>query len=439
MALTAEREAYLRLAAHSMERSEQIAQHFNIRSPKAYGGYVPQPSHSVVYDQSRPPYMNGHPTIVNNGLSPSSPSSHQTQQHFSDTNLYIKNLPPDYSDQDLAKLVEGCGKVKSMKAIIDKQTNKCKGFGFIDFESNEDAQLAIAQLQKKGFTAQLAKSSQQQEQDTTNLYFANLDSQMTEQDLRQALSQYGNVVSVRILRDQQKQSRGVGFARMNDKEQCQAIINRFHNQSFPEFADKHVHVKFADASNKNKKLYKTGLDDMKSGHPLYPMDQTVSYPSPAVVFPPWAPMSGGPMLPQQAPAQQQQAPPSIVSGPPQHPSHHQMYAQAAQLRPPLGVFNPAMPSYMQLSHGPGPETGPTFVVPMQQLQQLQIANGHPGAFCLVNPQHHHGHPHAALFMPAPQQTVSAQPQPQQQSAQLPPPPPQQQQNDPSLVASQDLS
>jgi RNA recognition motif-containing protein len=56
---------------------------------------------------------------------------------------------------------------------------------------------------------------------------------MTEQDLRQALSQYGTVVSVRILRDQQKQSRGVGFARMNDKEQCQAIINRFHNQSFP--------------------------------------------------------------------------------------------------------------------------------------------------------------------------------------------------------------
>ena len=44
-----------------------------------------------------------------------------------------------------------------MKAIIDKQTNKCKGFGFIDFESNEDAQSAIAQLQKKGFTAQLAK------------------------------------------------------------------------------------------------------------------------------------------------------------------------------------------------------------------------------------------------------------------------------------------
>jgi len=433
MALTAEREAYLRLAAHSMERSEHIAPHFNIRSPKAYGGYIPPLSQPGAYDQPRSPFMNGQHSLGSNGLSPSS-SSYPSQQHLSDTNLYIKNLPPEYSDQDLAKLVEGCGKVKSMKAIIDKQTNKCKGFGFIDFETNEDAQLAINQLQKKGFTAQLAKSSQQQEQDTTNLYFANLDPRMTEQDLREALSQYGLVVSVRILRDQQKQSRGVGFARMNDREQCQAIINQFHNQSFPDFSDKHVHVKFADASNKNKKLYKGGLDDMKSGHPLYPMDQTVSYPSPAVVFPPWASMSPAQLLPQQTSNhQQQQAPqPTIVSGPPHHHNHHPMYAQAPQLRQQLGVYNPTIPSYMQLSHGPGHETA--FVLPMQQLQQLQIANGHPGAFCLVNSPHPHAHPHPALFMQAPQQNVAAQPHPQQQS--VPPPP---QQNDSPLVTSQDLS
>ena len=164
------------------------------------------------------------------------------------------------------------------------------------------------------------------------------------------------------------------------------------------------------------------LKDMKSGHPLYPMEQTVPYPSPAVVFPSW-----GPMLPQPTPAQQQQAPPPIVSGPPPHPGPHPMYSQGAQLRPPIGVFNPAIPSYMQLPHGPVHETGTAFVVPMQQLQQLQIANGHPGPFCLVNAPHPHGHPHAAaLFMPTPQPTTA--PQPHQQSA-LP-------HNDPSLVASQ---
>jgi hypothetical protein len=68
---------------------------------------------------------------------------------------------------------------------------------------------------------------------------------------------------------------------MNDKKQCQEIIDQFHNKTFPslffslslnnnqsmknifsssiDFNDKAVQVKFADAS-KNKKLYKTGLD-----------------------------------------------------------------------------------------------------------------------------------------------------------------------------------
>jgi hypothetical protein len=282
-------------------------------------------------------------------------------------------LPPEYSDKDLAALVEGCGRIKSMKAIIDKQTNKCKGFGFIDFENHEDAQNAISELQKKGYTAQLAKSSQQQEQDETNLYFANLDLNMTEQDLRQALSEFGNVVSVRILRDQDKRSRGVGFARMNDKKQCQEIIDQFHNKTFPNFTEKSVQVKFADAS-KNKKLYKTGLDDMKSGPPLYsPMDQTGSYAPQAVLYPPWT------TIPQQQVSVPQQAPP------------HPMYGQAAQLRPGLAGFNHPIPSYMQSSH----ENGTAFVLPLpvQQLQQLQIANGHRGGYCLVNSQH------PALYMP----------------------------------------
>jgi hypothetical protein len=289
-------------------------------------------------------------------------------------------LPPEYSDKDLAALVEGCGRIKSMKAIIDKQTNKCKGFGFIDFECHEDAQNAITELQKKGYTAQLAKSSQQQEQDETNLYFANLDFNMTEQDLRQALSEYGNVVSVRILRDQEKKSRGVGFARMNDKKQCQEIIDQFHNKNFPNFTDKPVQVKFADAS-KNKKLYKSGLDDMKSGPPLYtPMDQTGSYAPQAVLYPPWAQLQQ-----QQVQVPQQPAPP------------HGMYGQAAQLRPALAGFNPHLPSFMPSSH----ESGGAFVLPLpvQQLQQLQIANGHPGAYCVVNSTH------PALFMQTGQQQL----------------------------------
>lgn len=56
--------------------------------------------------------------------------------------------------------------------------------------------------------------AQQQEQDPTNLYIANLPSYMTENDLETMLSGYGTVISTRILRDPTGQPRGVGFARL---------------------------------------------------------------------------------------------------------------------------------------------------------------------------------------------------------------------------------
>lgn len=57
-------------------------------------------------------------------------------------------------------------------------------------------------------------SSQQQEQDPTNLYIANLPLNFKENDVEGLLQQYGQVISTRILRDTSGQSKGVGFARL---------------------------------------------------------------------------------------------------------------------------------------------------------------------------------------------------------------------------------
>ena len=55
--------------------------------------------------------------------------------------------------------------------------------------------------------------ARQAEQDPTNLYIANLPHTIKENDLETMFSPYGQVVSTRILRDANQQSRGVGFAR----------------------------------------------------------------------------------------------------------------------------------------------------------------------------------------------------------------------------------
>ncbi|XP_053564120.1 RNA-binding motif, single-stranded-interacting protein 2 isoform X3 [Bombina bombina] len=148
-------------------------------------------------------------------------------EQLSKTNLYIRGLHPSTTDQDLVKLCQPYGKIVSTKAILDKTTNKCKGYGFVDFDSPGAAQKAVTALKSSGVQAQMAK---QQEQDPTNLYISNLPVSMDEQELETLLKPFGQVISTRILRDANGTSRGVGFARMESTEKCEAVINHFHGK-----------------------------------------------------------------------------------------------------------------------------------------------------------------------------------------------------------------
>ncbi|XP_068452443.1 RNA-binding motif, single-stranded-interacting protein 3-like [Clinocottus analis] len=148
-------------------------------------------------------------------------------EQLSKTNLYIRGLPPATSDQDLIKLCQPYGKIVSTKAILDKNTNQCKGYGFVDFDSPAAAQKAVASLKASGVQAQMAK---QQEQDPTNLYISNLPLSMDEQELENMLKPFGHVISTRILRDANGMSRGVGFARMESTEKCDVVIQNFNGK-----------------------------------------------------------------------------------------------------------------------------------------------------------------------------------------------------------------
>ncbi|XP_073769392.1 RNA-binding motif, single-stranded-interacting protein 1 isoform X4 [Danio rerio] len=157
----------------------------------------------------------------------SSSSSTAGWEQLSKTNLYIRGLLPSTTDHDLVKLCQPYGKIVSTKAILDKTTNKCKGYGFVDFDSPAAAQKAVSALKTSGVQAQMAK---QQEQDPTNLYISNLPLTMDEQELEAMLKPFGQVVSTRILRDTNGASRGVGFARMESTEKCEAVISHFNGK-----------------------------------------------------------------------------------------------------------------------------------------------------------------------------------------------------------------
>ncbi|XP_053204247.1 RNA-binding motif, single-stranded-interacting protein 2-like isoform X2 [Panonychus citri] len=218
--------------------------------------------------------VNGIGTIAPNSTVDTSVNANFVDQ-LSRTNLYIKGLTPNTTDKDLYGLCSPYGKIISTKAILDKNTNKCKGYGFVDFESPVSAETAVKHLQTRGIQAQMAK---QQEQDPTNLYIANLPSYMTENELESMLSPFGSVISTRILRDNYNQPRGVGFARMESKEKCDMIIQGFNGKILAGGKEPLL-VKFADGGNKKKSQNKNEIRNREGGGANQPMAQAYAYPT----------------------------------------------------------------------------------------------------------------------------------------------------------------
>lgn len=60
--------------------------------------------------------------------------------------LYVGNLSYEVTDSTLAKLFEPFGTVESAQIIMDRDTNRSKGFGFVEMKTDEEAQAAITGL-----------------------------------------------------------------------------------------------------------------------------------------------------------------------------------------------------------------------------------------------------------------------------------------------------
>jgi RNA recognition motif-containing protein len=60
--------------------------------------------------------------------------------------LYVGNLTYEVTDSDLSKLFEPHGTVESAQVIMDRDTGRSKGFGFVEMKTEQEAKAAIAAL-----------------------------------------------------------------------------------------------------------------------------------------------------------------------------------------------------------------------------------------------------------------------------------------------------
>ena len=66
-------------------------------------------------------------------------------------NIYISNLSYNISDEDLRQLFADYGEITSAKVIMDRETGRSRGFGFVELSDDELAKKAIEELNQASY------------------------------------------------------------------------------------------------------------------------------------------------------------------------------------------------------------------------------------------------------------------------------------------------
>ncbi|XXG48416.1 hypothetical protein AAC387_Pa02g2869 [Persea americana] len=147
-------------------------------------------------------------------------------------NLFVKNLDLSVDSAMLHEAFAKFGSVLSCK--VAEENGKRKGYGYVQFESEEAAQHAVESLHgsfigdKKVYVTKFVKKSERQaaheEPSFTNVYVNNLDYELTDDLLKEKFSTFGTVKNAAIMKDDHGQSRGFGFVCFESPEDAKKAV-----------------------------------------------------------------------------------------------------------------------------------------------------------------------------------------------------------------------
>lgn len=248
------------------------------------------------------------------------------------TNVYVKNLPKEKSDEDFRKMCEEHGEVSSCVVMRDEESGASKGFGFVDFADHEGAARAVEALHETanadGTTLFVSRAQKKMEREAdlkekfemmklkrqskyqgTNLYIKNLDDNIDLERLRKEFDPYGTITSAKIAMSEDKStSRGFGFVCYSSPDEATKAVNEMHGRIIEK---KPLYVGLAESKEQRKMKLESERATLKhSPVPMANMMAGQMYPGMQNQMYMRQPMMGqmplGPMRPNQ---QAQQQPP----------------------------------------------------------------------------------------------------------------------------------
>ena len=138
------------------------------------------------------------------------------------TNIYVKNIDVDVTDEEFRDLFEKHGDITSASIARDDQ-GKSRGFGFVNYIKHEAASAAVDTLNDTDFKGQklyvgraqkkhereeelrkqyeAARLEKQSKYQGVNLYIKNLNDDVDDEKLRDMFTPFGSITSAKVMRD----------------------------------------------------------------------------------------------------------------------------------------------------------------------------------------------------------------------------------------------
>lgn len=167
------------------------------------------------------------------------------------TNVYVKNLNLEMTEESFKKLFEPFGTITSSYLEKD-QDGKSKGFGFVNFESHEAALKAVNELNDKEIEGQqiyVGRAQKKRERleelkkqyeatrleklskyQGVNLFIKNLDDSIDSEKLEEEFKPFGSITSARVMVDDQGKSKGFGFVCFTSPEEATKAITEMNQK-----------------------------------------------------------------------------------------------------------------------------------------------------------------------------------------------------------------
>ena len=153
-----------------------------------------------------------------------------------DATIYVGNIDLRVNEEILWELFTQCGPVINLHLPKDKISNDHQGFAFIEFRSEEDAEYAIKimhmiKLYGKPIKVNRATQDKRTQEIGANIFVGNLSEDIEEKRLKDIVSQFGVVLSTKIMRDPQSGiSKHYGFVSFDNFESSDQAILKMNGQ-----------------------------------------------------------------------------------------------------------------------------------------------------------------------------------------------------------------